>query len=155
MSISLNPIFHNGKDPLELSPQCIEEGKVRDEQFNSEIMADIIEGFELDIDNSYRKFTSRDIEAANLLYGGREDDPYFRSLIKLFNDLDVSTRGTPRLFVRPDNAYFLYKETNNTNVMVHLILENERWKVVEGKRLLGKPIEYSVLKCEEPLLKNR
>jgi hypothetical protein len=59
------------------------------------------------------------------------------------------------VFIRPLNGYFLYKETDNTNVMVKLKLENEKWVVVEKKEKSGKPIEYNKLKCEEEYLKKR
>jgi hypothetical protein len=155
MGLSLTTLFSNDEATLELSPECVEQGKIRDELFNEKIMADIIAGFKLDIDDSYGKFTIGDIDAAHLLYGGREDDPYYLSLAKLFHDIDVSTRGTPRLFVRPLHAYFLYKETTNKNVVVRLELEKDRWVVVEEKRMNGEAISYEQLKCEKDYLKKR
>lgn len=150
---SITTIFNHAETNEELSPQCVEEGKIRDELFNQRIMADIIASFQLDIDSSYDKFTQRDIEAAHIVYGGKENDLYFLSLTKLFKNIATSTRGTPRLFVRPGNAYFLYKETTNTNVMVSLKLDEDRWIVIEEKRAKGNPIEYEQLKCEREYLK--
>ncbi len=153
MGISATTFFSHEQTSLELSPECIEQGKIRDELFNQRIMEDIISSFQLDIDTSYDKFTLRDLEASHRLYGGREDDSYYLSLEKLFQDLDVSTRGTPRLFVRPQHAYFLYKETSNTNVMVELKLEDKEWVVLEQRKVPGNTIEYEQLKCEIAYLK--
>ncbi|MCT8138306.1 hypothetical protein H1D32_11425 [Anaerobacillus sp. CMMVII] len=153
MGVSFTTFFSNEETTATLSPECLEQAKIRDELFNQNIMADIISSFDLDIDNSYDKFTLREIEAAHLLFGGRENDTYILSLTKLFNEIPKSTRGTPRLFVRPENAYFLYKETTNTNVMVRLKLEYDSWVVVEEKKVSGKPIELEQLKCEKDFLK--
>ncbi|RXJ04638.1 hypothetical protein DS745_02350 [Anaerobacillus alkaliphilus] len=153
MGISATTFFSNEQTSLELSSECIEQGKIRDELFNQRIMEDIISSFNLDIDTSYDRFTFRDLEASHLLYGGREDDTHYQSLAKLFQNLDVSTRGTPRLFVRPHHAYFLYKETSNTNVMVELKLEENQWVVLEQRKVPGSPVEYEQLKCEIAYLK--
>lgn len=156
MSISLNTLVVRSDDTSEsLSPECVEEGKLRDELFNKKVMEDIINSFRLDIDDTYEKFTIRDIEAAHLAYGGKENDQYYHTLSGLFKNIKASTRGTPRLFVRPYHAYFLYKETSNTNVMVYLTLKNDHWVVVEEKKVAGNIIEYEQLKCEKKYFQKR
>jgi hypothetical protein len=155
LTISFNSQSINAETPPKLTPECIEKGKERDEEYNKRIMDDIISSFKLDIDESgYAEFSNYDLMNANLMYGGKEDDTYYNSLNQLFESIG-STFGHARVFIRPLNGYFLYKETDNTNVMVKLKLENEKWVVVEKKEKSGKPIEYNKLKCEEEYLKKR
>jgi hypothetical protein len=150
----INPIAFYAEGRPELSPECIEKGKVRNNQFNKEIMEDVKSSFNLNIDeNSFVELSTRDLAAAHIIYGGRIYDTYYNSLINLFDNL--SSRGEPKLFVRPLNAYFLYKEIDNKNVMVWLRLENKKWVIVETKKTMGKPIEFRQLKCEKEYLKKR
>ncbi|WP_052737827.1 hypothetical protein [Bacillus sp. SA1-12] len=44
----------------------------------------------------------------------------------------------PIPYIRPLTAYFLYKEKDNTNVMVLLKLKDNKWEVVEKKKTEGK-----------------
>jgi hypothetical protein len=154
-ALNFNPVFSFAEGKPSLSPKCIEEMKQRDESRNKLIMDDIISTFNLEIDESnYREFTSENLDTANLVYGGRVDDPYYNSLDQLFRS-SLSTQGTPRLFVRPLTAYILYKEKDNTNVMVLLKLKDHKWEVVEKKREKGKEVKYIQVKCEKDYLKKR
>lgn len=150
--VMLNPGAFYAEDRPALSPECQEQAKVRDSLYNKGIMRDIISTFNLDInENSYGELSLKDLLIAHILYGGQMEDTYFNSLITLFSNLN--TRGEPRLFVKPLNAYFLYKKSDNTNVMVRLTLENKKWTVIETQKKMGKPIEYKLLKCEEENIK--
>jgi hypothetical protein len=154
-ALNFNPVFSFAEGKPSLSPICIEEMKQRDESRNKLIMDDIISTFNLDIDDSnYFELTSKDLDASNLVYGGRVDDPYYNSLDQLFGS-SPSTQGTPRLYVRPLTAYFLYKEKDNTNVMVLLKLKDNKWEVVEKKREKGNDVKYIQVKCEKEYLKKR
>lgn len=151
---SIHPTTIFAADRPELSPECIAKRLERDHEFNRKIMDDIISSSNLDIDeSSYGELSFRDIGVANLIYGGRIDDTYYNSLIHHFYNL--SSRGEPRLFVRPLNAYFLYKGIDNKNVMIRLRLENTKWVMVERKEKDGNAIEYKLLKCENDYLKKR
>jgi hypothetical protein len=154
-ALNFNPVFSFAEGKPSLSPKCIEEMKQRDENRNRLIMDDIISTFNLDIhESNYREFTSEDLDTANLVYGGRIDDPYYNSLNQLFRSSSI-TQGTPRIYVRPLTAYFLYKEKDNTNVMVLLKLKDNKWEVVEKKREKGKEVKYIQVKCEKDYLKKR
>jgi hypothetical protein len=52
-------------------------------------------------------------------------------------------------------GYFLYKEPDNTNVMVKIRLSDSKWEVLEEKKVKGNEIEYKPLKCEKDYLKKR
>jgi hypothetical protein len=59
--------------------------KIRNEQRTKLIMKDIMTSFKLDFDpQSYREVTQSDLQAAHILYGGKEEDPYYHSLKNLF-----------------------------------------------------------------------
>ncbi|MDN3019613.1 hypothetical protein PH210_25950 [Paenibacillus sp. BSR1-1] len=140
------PSLHAHADFPRLTAECKEMAKLRDDQFTTLVMKDIISGFNLDIDDSsYIEITDRDLDAANLIYGGKENDDYYNSLKQHFI---VASRGKPRLFVRPKELYLLYKEPDNTNVMVHFKLQDSRWDVIERKKMSGKEIPYKLLDCE-------
>jgi hypothetical protein len=136
-----------------LSIDCLESMKNRDVQYNKALMKDIIAGLELDIDDqSYIEVTDRTLDAANLIYGGKEIDENYQSLHKQFI---VASRGKPTLFIKPGEAYLLYKQPDNTNVAVHLRLSNFNWEVVEKKKKEGNAIPYKLLKCEKEYLKEK
>lgn len=152
LSLSLN-VLHSQAGKPELSSDCLEKMKLRDEQFNEKIISDIILSFNLDIDESrYHKFTNRDLLGANLIYGEQEDDTYYNSLAKLFPS---QYKGEPTLFVRPREAFLLYREVDDSNVMVHFKLKDKKWVVVEKKRKSGKPINFKLTKCEKEYIKKR
>ncbi|MBO0961137.1 hypothetical protein J1P26_15655 [Neobacillus sp. MM2021_6] len=141
------------EDLPSLSADCLENRGKRDVEFNKAIMKDIITGLELDIDDqSYTEVTDRGLDAAHLIYGGKELDEVYQSLHQQFI---VASRGKPSLFVRPLEAYLLYKQPDNTNVAVHLKLTNFKWEVVEKKKAKGNAINYKLLKCEKEYLKKK
>jgi len=110
--------------------------------------------FNLNIDeNSFLEVSKRDLEAAHLMYGGRENDSYYNSLTKIYDS--GGYRGEPRLFVRAQEAFLLYKEIDDTNVMKRLNLEKGEWIVTETKKKQGKIVEYRPLQCEKDYLKKR
>lgn len=151
-SFHINPPDGQAREPR-LTSDCLEKIQVRDEQFNNEIIEEIIASLKLDInDNSYHRMTDRDLETAHLLYGGREKDPYYQSLKAQFL---VASRGKPVLFVKPLEAYLLYKKPNNTNVAVHLNLTNDKWTVVKTKKKKGAALPFKLLKCEKAYLKKK
>lgn len=136
-----------------LSTECLEKMKNRDIQYNQALMKDIISNLDLDIDDqSYIEVQDKSLDAANLIYGGREIDEYYQSLHKQFI---VASRGKPTLFIKPGIAYVLYKQPNNMDVAVHLKLSNYEWVVVEKKKKEGNAIPYKLLKCEREYLKEK
>ncbi|PFJ18696.1 hypothetical protein COD67_18040 [Bacillus cereus] len=154
LCVSIQHVVHSQSAAPKLSSDCLEESKVRDEKHVKNIMKDIISTFNLNIDeNSFWEVSKRDLEAAHLMYGGRENDSYYNSLTKIYDS--GGYRGQPRLFVRALEAFLLYKEIDDTNVMKHLKLEKGEWVVTETKRKQGKMVEYKSLQCEKDYLKKR
>ncbi|WP_040209625.1 hypothetical protein [Neobacillus jeddahensis] len=142
-----------GEELPRLSADCLKNMRNRDEQYNKTIMNDIITSLELDInEQSYIEVTDRGLDAANLIYGGKEIDEYYQSLHDQFI---VASRGKPTLFIKPAEAYLLYKQPDNTNVAVHLKLATLKWEVVEKKRKEGNAIDYKLLKCEKDYIKEK
>lgn len=148
----INSLGVQAQEPS-LTSDCLQKIKVRDEQFNETIMNEIIASMQLDIDeNSYHKLIDRDLDAAHLIFGGKEKDSYYQSLKKQFI---VASRGKPALFVKPLEAYLLYKQPNNKNVAVHLQLSNDNWMAVKTIKKKGAAIKFKLLKCEKVYLKKK
>lgn len=70
------------------------------------------------------------------MYGGRENDSYYNSLTKVYDS--GGYRGEPRLFVKAQEAFLLYKEIDDTNVMKRLNLEKGNGLLPKRKRSKGK-----------------
>ncbi|MES5893624.1 hypothetical protein [Bacillus cereus group sp. RP43] len=154
LCVSIQHVVHSQSNAPRLSSDCLEESKMRDEKYVKNIMKDIISTFDLNIDeNSFMEVSKRDLEAAHLMYGGRVDDSYYNSLTKIYDS--GGYRGEPRLFVRAQEAFLLYKEIDDTNVMKRLNLEKGEWVVTETKKKQGKIVEYRPLQCEKDYLKKR
>ncbi|WP_160719153.1 hypothetical protein [Bacillus sp. USDA818B3_A] len=136
-----------------LSTECLEQIKYRDIKYNKSLMKDIITALNLDIDNqNYIEVSDKALEAAHLIYGGKEVDENYQSLHEQFI---VASRGKPALFIKPKEAYLLYKQPDNTNVAVHLKLTDLKWEVVSKKKKEGDSIPYKLLKCEKDYLKEK
>ncbi|GHH96740.1 hypothetical protein AM1BK_02830 [Neobacillus kokaensis] len=117
------------------------------------IMKDVIQGLKLDIDETnYFKVTEKELEAAHLIYGGKEKDDYYESLHKHFM---VASRGKPTLLVSAGEAYLLFKKPDHTNVAVRLKLTNSKWELNYIKESEGKPIRFTLLKCEKDYLQKK
>ena len=154
LCVSIQHVVHSQSNAPRLSSDCLEESKIRDEKYVKNIMNDIISTFDLKIDeNSFWEIGKRDLEAAHLMYGGRVDDSYYNSLTKVYDS--GGYRGEPRLFVKPLEAFLLYKEIDDTNVIKRLELEKGEWIVTETKKKQGKIVEYRPLQCEKDYLKKR
>ena len=154
LCVSIQHVVHSQSNAPRLSSDCLEESKIRDEKYVKNIMKDIISTFDLKIDeNSFWEVSKRDLEAAHLMYGGRENDSYYNSLTKVYDS--GGYRGEPRLFVKAQEAFLLYKEIDDTNVMKRLNLEKGEWIVTETKKKQGKIVEYRPLQCEKDYLKKR
>jgi len=154
LCVSIQHVVHSQSNVPRLSSDCLEESKMRDEKYVKNIMKDIKLTFNLNIDeNSFLEVSKRDLEAAHLMYGGRENDSYYNSLTKIYDS--GGYRGEPRLFVRAQEAFLLYKEIDDTNVMKRLNLEKGEWIVTETKKKQGKIVEYRPLQCEKDYLKKR
>ncbi|MFK4325877.1 hypothetical protein ABH963_003553 [Bacillus sp. RC55] len=154
LCVSIQHVVHSQSNAPRLSSDCLEESKIRDEKYVKNIMNDIISTFDLKIDeNSFWEISKRDLEAAHLMYGGRENDSYYNSLTKVYDS--GGYRGEPRLFVKAQEAFLLYKEIDDTNVMKRLNLEKGEWIVTETKKKQGKIVEYRPLQCEKNYLKKR
>ncbi|QWG45517.1 hypothetical protein EXW31_15085 [Bacillus mycoides] len=154
LCVSIQHVVHSQSDAPSLSSDCLKERKVRDEKYVKNIMRDIRSTFNLNFDeNSFWEVSKKDLEAAHVMYGGRVDDTYYNSLTKVFES--GGYRGEPRLFVKPLEAFVLYKEIDDTNVIKHLELEKGEWVVTETKKKQGKMVEYKPLQCEKDYLKKR
>ncbi|MBK5488336.1 hypothetical protein JFT95_12765 [Bacillus sp. TH17] len=154
LCVSIQHVVHSQSNAPRLSSDCLEESKIRDEKYVKNIMNDIISTFDLKIDeNSFLEVSKRDLEAAHLMYGGRENDSYYNSLTKVYDS--GGYRGEPRLFVKAQEAFLLYKEIDDTNVMKRLNLEKGEWIVTETKKKQGEIVEYRPLQCEKDYLKKR
>ncbi|WP_226603391.1 hypothetical protein [Bacillus cereus] len=154
LCVSIQHVVHSQTDAPELTSDCLEESKTRDEKYVENIMKDIKSVFHLNFDEGgFLEVNKRDLEAAHLMYGGRIDDTYYNSLTKAFES--DGYRGEPRLFVKPLEAFLLYKEIDDTNVIKHLELEKGEWVVTETKKKQGKIVEYKPLQCEKDYLKKR
>ncbi|ETT76399.1 hypothetical protein [Bacillus mycoides] len=154
LCVSIQHVVHSQSNAPRLSSDCLEESKIRDEKYVKNIMNDIISTFDLKIDeNSFWEISKRDLEAAHLMYGGRENDSYYNSLTKVYDS--GGYKGEPRLFVKAQEAFLLYKEIDDTNVMKRLNLEKGEWIVTETKKKQGKIVEYRPLQCEKDYLKKR
>ncbi len=99
--------------------------------------------------------SKRDLEAAHLMYGGKENDSYYNSLTKIYDSGGFSEQ--PSLFVRAQEAFLLYKEKDNINVMKHLNLDVEKgeWLVIKTKKKKGKKVKFKPLQCEKDYMKKR
>ncbi|WP_242239927.1 hypothetical protein [Bacillus cereus group sp. BfR-BA-01309] len=156
LCVSIQQVVHSQTDAPELSSDCLEKRKIRDEKYVKNIMKDIQSTFDLNIDeHSFWEVSQRDLDAAHLMYGGRENDSYYNSLTKIYES--GGFRGQPSLFVKAQEAYLLYKEVDDTNVMKHLELNVEKgeWIVTETKKKQGKIVEFKPLQCEKDYLKKR
>ncbi|MFE4524912.1 hypothetical protein ACFRCQ_22870 [Cytobacillus firmus] len=152
----ISPIFSVAEEKPKLSQECLEKMKYRDQMRDKLIMEDVISSFNLDIDESgYEELTYRDLDASHLIYGGKENDSYYKSLRKIFETIPGWTQGHPKLYIKPLSAYFFYKKKDNTNVMVLLKLTDEKWEVVEKKETKGKEVKYKRVECEKEYLKKR
>ena len=151
--IVLCPLNTHADELPRLSANCLEEMKNRDVQYNKEIMEDIITELGLNIDNQkYIEVSDKDLDAAHLIYGGKEVDENYQSLHEQFI---VASRGKPTLYVKPREAYLLYKQPDNTNVAVHLKLSDLKWVVVGKKKKEGNIVHYKLLKCEKEYLQKK
>ncbi|EJQ50657.1 hypothetical protein IEQ_02531 [Bacillus cereus BAG6X1-2] len=154
LCVSIQHVVHSQSDAPRLSSDCLEERKTRDEKYVKNIMKDIKSTFEMNIDEGgFMEVSKKDLEAAHLIYGGREEDTYYNSLTKIFDS--GGYRGEPRLFVKPLEAFLLYKEIDDTNVMKRLELEKGEWVVIETEKKQGEIVEYKPLQCEKDYLKKR
>ncbi|THE13658.1 hypothetical protein E1I69_07020 [Bacillus timonensis] len=151
--IVLNPVYIFAKAPPKLSPECLRKMEERDKHFNKLIMQEIIANFKLDInERSYLEMSPRELLAANMVYGGWENDSYFNSINKHFIG---EFRGEPRLFIKPQEAFVLYKDPDNNDVMIHLKLIGTIWGVIDQKKKKGNEIEYKEMKCEKKYFKKK
>lgn len=154
LCVSIQHVVHSQSDVPRLSSDCLEERKIRDEKYVKKIMEDIKSTLDLNIaGGSFWEVSKKDLEAAHLMYGGRVDDTYYNSLTKIFES--DGYRGEPRLFVRALEAFLLYKEIDDTNVMKRLKLEKGEWVVIETKKKQGKIVEFKPLQCEKDYMKKR
>lgn len=151
--VSINTVQASAEAP-KLTDKCIEQMKLRDEEYTQSVMKDIKKSFDLDkIQDTLYEVTPDDLLAGHMLYGGKQDDPVLSSIEKHFF---VTSKGGARLFVRPQEAYVLYKQVNNENVMTRLkLVDNFRWEVVEKNKKMGKEVPFKQLDCEKEYLKKR
>ncbi|MEH7415284.1 hypothetical protein V7266_08395 [Neobacillus drentensis] len=151
--ILIFPLNTQADELPSLSADCLEEMKNRDVEFNKAIMKDIISGLDLNIDNqNYIEVSDKDLDAAHLIYGGKEVDENYQSLHDQFI---VASRGKPTLYIKPREAYLLYKQPDNMNVSVHLKLTDLKWVVMEKDKKEGNSVPYKLLKCEKEYLKKK
>lgn len=139
LCVSIQQVVHSQTDAPELSSDCLEKRKIRDDKHVKNIISDIKSTFNLNIDeNSFWEVSKRNLEAAHLMYGGRENDSHYNSLTKIYDSGGFSEQ--PSLFVSAQEAFLLYKEKDTINVMKRLKLDIEKgeWIVIETKKKKGK-----------------
>ncbi|MEI5891720.1 hypothetical protein DXB51_17735 [Bacillus cereus] len=156
LCVSIQHVVHSKSDAPRLSSDCLEERKIRDEKYVKSIMQDIKSTFNLNIDeHSFWEVSKRDLEAAHLMYGGKENDSYYNSLTKIYDSGGFSEQ--PSLFVSAQEAFLLYKEKNNINVMKRLNLDVEKgeWIVIKTKKKKGKKVKFKPLQCEKDYMKKK
>ncbi|MBJ7929139.1 hypothetical protein COI51_23025 [Bacillus toyonensis] len=156
LCVSIQHVVHSQSDAPRLSSDCLEERKVRDEKYVKNIIQDIKSTFNLNInEHSFWEVSKRDLEAAHLMYGGKENDSYYNSLTKIYDSGGFSEQ--PSLFVRAQEAFLLYKENDNINVMKRLKLDVEKgeWLVIKTKKKKGKKVKFKPLQCEKDYMKKR
>jgi hypothetical protein len=151
--VILCPLSTHAEDLPRLTSDCLEEMENRDLLYNKAIMKEIIAKLGLDIESqNYLEVTDKDLDAAHLIYGGKEVDENYQSLHMQFI---VASRGKPTLFVKPTEAYLLYKQPDNTDVAVHLKFSDLKWVAVGKKMQEGNIVHYKLLKCEKEYLKKK
>ncbi|MEB9505010.1 hypothetical protein P4J13_13805 [Bacillus anthracis] len=156
LCVSIQHVVHSQSDAPRLSSDCLEERKIRDEKYVKNIIQDIKSTFNLNIDeHSFLEVSKRDLKAAHLMYGGKENDSYYNSLTKIYDS--GGFREQPSLFVTAQEAFLLYKEKDNINVMKHLNLDVEKgeWVVIKTKKKKGKKVKFKPLQCEKDYMKKR
>lgn len=150
LCVSIQQVVHSQTDVPELSSDCLEKRKIRDDKHVKNIICDIKSTFNLNIDeHSFLEVSKKNLEAAHLMYGGRENDSYYNSLTKIYDSGGFSEQ--PSLFVSAQEAFLLYKEKDNINVMKRLKLDSEKgeWIVIETKKKKGKKVKFKPLQCEK------
>lgn len=86
LCVSIQHVVHSQSDAPRLSSDCLGERKIRDEKYVKNIIQDIKSTFNLNIDeHSFWEVSKRDLEAAHLMYGGKENDSYYNSLTKIYD----------------------------------------------------------------------
>ncbi|MCM3567993.1 hypothetical protein [Neobacillus mesonae] len=136
-----------------LSAECLKKMNIRNEQYEQSVIKDIMKTLNLDMNNNrFLEIKEKSLEAAHLIYGGKEKDPYYHSLHKQFM---VASRGRPRLFIKHGEAYVLYRKPDDTNVAVYLKLADSKWEVKNTKIKKGNHVRYKILKCESEYLKKK
>ena len=153
LCVSIQHVVHSQSDAPRLSSDCLEERKIRDEKYVKSIIQDIKSTFNLNIDeHSFWEVSKRDLEAAHLMYGGKENDSYYNSLTKIYDSGGFSEE--PSLFVRAQEAFLLYKEKDNINVMKRLKLDVEKGMArYKNEKKKGKKVKFKPLQCEKDYLK--
>lgn len=152
---SVNPLSINASP--ELTPDCRKQLDDRMDDFTELIMKDVISSFDLDISTdphirNYMEVTLDDLHASHMIYGGKIDDQHYNSLLQHFMG---SFHGEPRLFIKLPEAYVLYQEQDNLNVIIHLNLKGNKWEVVERKKKKGNEVKLPPLKCHQEYLKEK
>ncbi|MGW5891910.1 hypothetical protein [Priestia megaterium] len=130
------------------------------ERYYDKVIHDVKSSFPelkaLDNTNDYvQEYTHSDLDEAMMATGGHAS-PYTDTVSHLF---EGSFSGFPRFFVaQSDNVvendkydsnyvgYFLYKETDGTDVMIKMRPGKAGWDIVDKKEKKGKITPY---KCEE------
>lgn len=156
LCVSIQQVVHSQTDAPELTSDCLEKRKIRDDKHVKNIISDIKSTFNLKIDEHiFWEVSKRDLEAAHLMYGGWEKDSYYNSLTKIYDS--GGFKEQPSLFVAVQEAFLLYKEKDNINVMKYLNLDVEKgeWIVIETKKKKGKKVKFKPLQCEKEYLKKR
>lgn len=129
---------------------CIEESKEKYENFNNEVLNEILKSYKLDL-SGYKEYKHDDL---NLKVGDNLNTHSDKiSLQHLFTGSSIGSR---RLFLENGlegkRGYFLYKSIDGNNVLKELHKEGKIWVAMsvskkKGKRLWLKPFNWN--KCKE------
>jgi hypothetical protein len=101
---------------------CIEKFEKRMKKFNDKVFNDIISSFNLDL-QGHEGYTFEELDG---LKKRGERDQAIISLQGLFSRNSI---GEPKVFINGNKGYFLYKETDGSNVKMELSKHFDVWLV--------------------------
>lgn len=142
-------IAHVGAEQPRISTKCMEQFKSNYFLFTDKLFEDIFQSFpeihsQINV-NKVKFFTLDDLFKAQLLTG--KNDEQLNSLIKFF---EGGSKGDRRMYFLngdPNNAYILFRDTTEQNVMIKIKRNEQEWVEVEKRAVKGKEIELERPRC--------
>jgi len=126
---------------------CIEEYETIWKDFNQKILTDIVEGYNLDLEN-FKELTMNDL-LSKMKTGEKNED--IQSLLRLFEGTSL---GNKRLFLNGNRGLLFFKRTDGVNVLqtIEQSSINGKWIVAKTKELQGNIMKWEKFdwsKCDE------